>query len=150
MTGELTLAVDEAVTTDFLSPDEQPGVFVRRVAADRRELSDLEVLHHWREVFDRYPPGEKHFVWDFWIALHHPKHGITFTSQVEHRCTVSDRFSEKIDPGYPMSSFLMHEGSDKPYSELTDEERRVIEHTVFAGFLRELAGWIEVVAETDR
>lgn len=142
LTGEVTLAIDEAVTTDFLPPEEQPGVFVRRRTADRRELTDAEVLVHWREVFDRYPPGEKHFFWDFWIALYDPVRDTTRCTQILQRCAVAERFSEQIDPGYPMSSFLMHEGTTRPYVELSMEERVSLERELFAPFIQEFGGWI--------
>jgi hypothetical protein len=148
LTQELTLGIDEGVTTNFLPPDEQPGVFVRRVSKDRRELSDQEVLDHWREVFTKYPPGDKKFIWDFSIALCDPHTGKVWSTAVEQRSVVAPFFSKQIDPGYPMSSFLMHEETTKPYVELSNEERAFLDRKTFKPFIDGFGEWITELLET--
>lgn len=148
LSQELTLGIDEAVTTNFLPADEQPGVFVRRVSKDRRELSDQEVLDHWREVFTKYPPGDKKFIWDFSIALCDPRTGKVWSTTVEQRSVVAPFFSKLIDPGYPMSSFLMHEGTTKPYVELSSEERTLLDRKTFVPFIDAFDQWITELLKT--
>src|SRR5471030_1230583 len=64
----ITIAIDEAVKTNFLSDTEQPGVFVRRIHKTKEEVSDEQALAHWKEVFLRYPHADKQFIWDFSIV----------------------------------------------------------------------------------
>jgi hypothetical protein len=138
----ITLAVDEAVTTDFLPNDEQPGVYVRRFSQDNKELGDKEVISIWNKIIGNYPQGDKKFIWDFSIAYFNPKNGMTGFSMVECVSYVTPRFSEKIDPGYPMSSFLSVCKGGLPYSEVAESEKRQYDDKDFASFVSEFFEWI--------
>jgi hypothetical protein len=116
-----TIAIDEAVETNFLPDHEQPGVFVRRFRKGK-ELSDTEVLEAWKEIFTIYPASDHLFTWDFRIAYFNPQNDNLRTSKVTQLNSVAKEFSKVIDPGYPMSSFLIPEGFDRPHSELSPEE----------------------------
>lgn len=124
--GELsqlpTIAIDEAVRTNFLPDHEQPGVFVRRFRKGA-ELSDSEVLNVWREIFATYPTPNRQFIWDFSLSYYDPKSGESKTVQAIQKNSISEKFSDIIDPGYPMSSFLIPEGYTRPSSELSQAER---------------------------
>lgn len=117
-----TIAIDEALTTNFLPKDEQPGVFVRRFNKDRRELSDLEVLDIWKEISRLYPGENRQFIWDFGLSYYNPQNKILKTAKAVQRDFFADIFSNKINHGYPMSSFLVPEGYKKPYVELNSNE----------------------------
>ena len=117
-----TIAIDEAVRTNFLPDNEQPGVFVRRLKKGG-ELSDSEVLDVWREIFATYPKPDRKFIWDFSLSYYDPRSGDLKTVQAIQINSVSENISEIIDPGYPMSSFLVPEGFTRPSSELTRGER---------------------------
>lgn len=121
-----TIAVDEAVETNFLPDNEQPGVFVRRLHA-KRELSDTEVLTKWRDLFLKYPIENKKFIWDFKMSYYDPKSNEIQTSGAVQIDTVALEFSNIITPGYPMSSFLVPKGFTKPYSELNKKESLVVD-----------------------
>jgi hypothetical protein len=56
---------------------------------------------------------------------------------------VTNNFSPIIQKGYPMSSFLINEGYDKPRSELTDEEWLEVDKKVFKEFLQDFKNWIQ-------
>jgi len=113
-----TVAIDEALTTNFLPENEQPGVFVRRFNKEKKELSDLEVLETWKDVFQLYPGENRQFIWDFRLSYYDPHFNILKTAKARQRDFLADEFSDKINPGYPMSSFLIPEGYKKPYVEL--------------------------------
>jgi len=113
-----TIAVDEALTTNFLPENEQPGVFVRRFNKERRELSDLEVLEIWKKISQLYPGESRQFIWDFRLSYYNPQANILKTANTVQRDFLASEFSNKINPGYPMSSFLIPEGYKKPYVEL--------------------------------
>lgn len=117
-----TIAIDEALTTNFLPNNEQPGVFVRRFNKDKRELSDIEVLDIWKKI-DKLHPGEnRQFIWDFRLSYYNPENNILKTVKAVQKDYLTNLFSDKINPGYPMSSFLVPAGYDKPYVELSQND----------------------------
>lgn len=122
LSGLPTLAVDEAVTTNFLPEAEQPGVMVRRLTGGR-ELTDQEIIVAWQGILARYPGKDRAFTWDYWLAYYDPASGLTRSAQALKLTRVSARISEVLTPGYPMSSFLIPEGFDRPFSELSPAER---------------------------
>ncbi len=130
-----------SIFIDFLPDDLQPGVFVRRLG-NGRERSDQEVLDYWRETLARFPGTKRTFVWNFSIALYDAAHGKMWSCRVEQRSFVADEFSKKIRPGYPMSSFLIPEGFDKPSTELTALERAQLDERVFSPFLEVFPTWL--------
>ena len=126
LTGLPTLAIDEAVTANFLPDNEQPGVMVRRLNGGR-ELSDEEVIDAWKEILGRYPGPDRQVIWDYWVAYYEPKTGLIRTAQSIQRSRVADYFSPVLNPGYPMSRFLISEGHTRTYSELSEEERQELD-----------------------
>ena len=120
-TNLTTIAIDEAVLTNFLPDNEQPGVFVRRLSRGK-DLSDIEVLQKWEEIFLRYPKADKKFIWDFSLSYYNPKNKDLQTLGAVQINTVAKEFSKLINPGYPMSSFLIPEGLNCPHSDLSEEE----------------------------
>lgn len=129
-----TIAIDEAVETNFLPDNEQPGVFVRRLKKGK-ELSDQEVLDAWKEIFASYPDNDLKFIWDFRMSYYNPKSGELKTEKAIQINTVARNFSNIIDPGYPMSSFIIPEGLDKPHSELSTEEFLQVDRTNLKPFV---------------
>ena len=137
--GELSkmpvLAIDESVTTNFLPDGEQPGVMVRRFR-NNRELSDLEILNVWQEVFTATPLVNRQFIWDFRLSYYDPKSRELKTVKAEQIDSVAENFSQIIDPGYPMSSFLIPSGANKTYSELNSQEYLEIDRKNLKPFLK--------------
>lgn len=129
-----TVAIDEAVTTNFLPEDEQPGVLVRRFK-ENRELSDLEILDLWRGIFKNYQNQDLKFIWDFRLSYYHPETEELQTIKAGQTDTVAMDFSKLIDPGYPMSSFMIPQNSSKTYSELSDAEYLVVDKNNLKPFL---------------
>lgn len=120
-TNLATIAIDEAVLTNFLPDNQQPGVFVRRLSRGK-DLSDVEVLKKWKEIFLRHPKADKKFIWDFRLSYYQPKNKDLQTVGATQINTVAREFSNIINPGYPMSSFLVPEGLDRPYSTLDEDD----------------------------
>lgn len=129
-----TIAIDEAVTTNFLPDNEQPGVLVRRFK-ENRELNDLEILDLWRGIFKNYPNQDLKFIWDFSLSYYHPETEELKTIKAVQLNSVADEFSKIIDPGYPMSSFMIPDGWNKAHSELTEEENFVVDKNNLKPFL---------------
>jgi inosine/xanthosine triphosphate pyrophosphatase family protein len=129
-----TIAVDDAVTTNFLPVSEQPGVMVRRTK-DGQELTDQEMLDKWQKIFELYPHPDRQFIWNFGLSYYDPKTNELKTVTTVQINSVADTFSNIIDPGYPMSSFLVPQGLDKPHSELSLEDRLLVDKKRLNDFL---------------
>lgn len=141
LSGLPTLAVDEAVMTNFLPENEQPGVFIRR-ARKHHELTDLEIIEFWKETFQKYPHTNKKFIWNMAIAYHAPRlDKPKFTHHIRED-RVSERFSKNFRPGYPMDSFLIFPDQDRPVGDLTDEEKLASDKKSFADFIEDFKIWI--------
>jgi len=143
LSGYITIAVDEAVHTNFLPDDEQPGVNVRRFKNGKNENTDEGVLCHWREVFDKYTTVDKKFIWDFSIAYYNPATGASGSTQIEWINGVAKVFAKKYVPGYPMSSFVTAEGDDRPWAELSEEEKRESAKKSFIKFVEDFNNWLK-------
>ena len=139
----VTIAIDEAVHTNFLPNDEQPGVYVRRLKKENAEFTDHDILSFWEETFSRYPQPNKKFIWDFSIAYYNPQDERLGFSRVEVESTVIQPFSQKLVPGYPMSSFLGLSGTHKQHSELTEQEKAANDAMNFKSFVQNFTMWIK-------
>lgn len=137
-----TLAVDEAVTTNFLPNNEQPGVYVRRFANKETAMSDEELLYMWSEIFKKYPQEDKQFIWDYSIAYYNPATNKLFSTKVIMYSTVAKVFSSNRQKGYPMSSFLIHKDQGKPYAELSENEAIVLDRETFKDLITLFPQWI--------
>ena len=138
-----TLAIDEATKTNFLPDNEQPGVFVRRFANTDKEMTDEEQLKYWKQIFDKYPEENKEFEWDFSIAYSTPDKHQLYIDQAIMLTSVAKNFSPTLVPGYPMSSFLIHKGTNKPHAELTEEEKLHADREIFQSFIKNFSNWIK-------
>lgn len=142
LSGIMTIAIDEAVTTNFLPDDEQPGVYVRRFARDKKELNDNEVVEIWKKIFAKYPQTDKQFIWDFAIAFYNPKIGSGDFINVKQISYVASKVSNLDSDGYPLSRLLSPKRNGIPHIELTREEKREHDKKVFAPFLSSFIVWI--------
>jgi len=136
-----TLAIDESVRTNFLPNDEQPGVFVRRMNKGH-ELTDQAVLAFWKETFKKYPHKDRRFIWEFGIACCSPSEVLSSTI-VKREDRVSENFSDVVVKGYPMDSFLIQPGLDRPASECAQEEKTAADKKVFSEFVAEFRQWLK-------
>jgi len=145
ISGLPTLAIDESATTNFLSPGEQPGVYVRRHSSTGKEMSDNEQLKHWKKVFEKNSQTGKTITWAYAQVLYIPQSQSLFSSEVKTTNRISSHFSNVVIPGYPMSSFQIMEGTDKPHSELSDEERKNTDKRIFKEFVDKFRSWIKSI-----
>ncbi|HNV12917.1 MAG TPA: non-canonical purine NTP pyrophosphatase [bacterium] len=129
-----TIAIDEALSTNFLPENEQPGVFVRRFNKEKRELNDLEVIEIWKRISQLYPGKNRRFVWDFRMSYFDVRSNFLKTAKSIQNDFLADEFSNKINPGYPMSSFLIPEGYNKTYVELGSKDLLKIDKNNLAPF----------------
>lgn len=142
ISGLTTVAIDEAANTNFLPNGEQPGVYVRRIKKDDSEVTDQDVLDFWQETFNKYPVENKKFIWEFYIAYFDPKTNNLGFTQTMAETSITEKFSKKFSPGYPMSSFLIFPDTDKPHSELTEIEKTNIDKKIFSQFTINFKNWL--------
>ncbi len=143
LSGLITVAADEALMTNFLPDNEQPGVYARRFSKDKSELTDDEVVTVWHEIFKLYPQADKQFIWDFAVAYYNPNNGSSGVQCVEQISYIADYLSTVRHHGYPMSSFLTSTKNGKPYTEMDQSENDATDAKNFADFVSKFGQWLE-------
>ncbi len=115
------LSMDNALYFDELSPEEQPGLNVRRINAKATRPSDDELLAHYSELIHRF--GERtRGRWEFAICI------ATSEGKFEETTIISPRIftsvpSQKTVPGYPLESIQIDPETEKYISEMSQEEQ---------------------------
>lgn len=142
LSGKITLVIDEAVMTNFLPDNEQPGVYVRRFGNGKKELSDKEVISAWKEIFNLYPQDDKKFIWNFALAYFNPQNSSMESFQVEQISYVAHKFSDKDTGGYPMSAILSPFKGGEAYLEIIETAREQVDRENFAYFLEVFDKWL--------
>ncbi len=122
---------DEAIYVDFLSPEKQPGVFVRRIEG-KDEASDKKLLNYWEKIIAGVPKEKRTGRWHVAYCLAFPN-GLIKKVAIDHEILFFSPTSKIILPGWPMSSLQGPVEFRKPHSELTDIERK--EHNQIANQL---------------
>lgn len=142
LSGKLTLSIDEAVMTNFLPNNQQPGVYVRRFSGDKKELSDEEVIQAWKEIFKIYPQNNKEFIWNFALAYYNPDNKEMDVFEVEQVSYVAKNFSKKETNGYPMSAILSPFENGEAYLEISKEFHYKIDKKKFKNFIVNFKKWL--------
>lgn len=115
------LAMDNALYLDGLSPEEQPGLHVRRIVPGGGRASDETVLAHYTALAERRG-GSMHGHWKFGLALAGSQGAIAETTLVSP-CQWRAPPSPHRAAGYPLESIQVEALSGKHLVELTAEER---------------------------
>ncbi|MFA5994612.1 MAG: non-canonical purine NTP pyrophosphatase [Parcubacteria group bacterium] len=143
LSGKITLAIDEAVNTNFLPDHAQPGVYVRRFSGDKKELTDSEVIEVWKKIFATYPQADKQFIWDFALAFYNPRTGSQGVQVVEQISYIAKVFSTRETNGYPMSAFLSPVVGGEAYLDMSPEVHERVDRENFAAFLLLFDQWLQ-------
>lgn len=143
LSGLITVAIDEALMTNFLPDNEQPGVYARRFTKNKAELTDQELTDVWKEIFNLYPQTDKKFIWSFAVAYYNPNTKTEGVECVEQISYVAKYFSDVKHTGYPMSSFLSPTKDGKPYTETSDEENDQRDLKIFSNFTAAFKKWLK-------
>lgn len=144
VSGKITLAIDEAVMTNFLPENEQPGVYVRRFGKNNKELTDIEVISIWKKIFELYPQKDKLFIWNFALAYYNPNNLSQGSFEVEKNSYVAKEFSDKKTDGYPMSAILSPFENGKAYLELDEDMHANEDRKNFKFFLEDFESWLGI------
>ncbi len=58
-----------------------------------------------------------------------------------HNPAKFERYPQLL-PGYPMSSFMVFEGTDKPHADLSEAEKLTADRIIFKDFLTQFPTWL--------
>lgn len=116
-----TLATDAGLYIEKLSPEKQPGVYVRRIYGRRRDVTDEEVLGYYVGELERVG-GESPGRWNVAMALMTAADQITVESYVLE-VVFSCMPSKMVIPGAPLSSLMMEPVERVYYAEMAVGER---------------------------
>lgn len=115
-----TIAVDDALELVGIPKELQPGTHVRRVNGNER-ASDQEMLDYYTSLVRRYgKDGKMIGYWHKCIAI--VKDGEIKHYNFSSKRIFTEKISEKIDEGYPLSSISKIPEYDKYIIDLTAEE----------------------------
>ncbi len=120
ITGLPTLSVDEALFIEGVSPEEQPGVHVRRYTGE--PVTDEVLLEIYLQKIRSFSLSGKCMWWIFAICLAFPPDHI-YTTQVEIPSVLTDQPSLPLLPGYPLSSLMIDPLHGKPVRDLSQKEQ---------------------------
>ncbi len=123
--GQLVFSEDESLFVDFLPECSQPGVHVRRING-REEATDEELITHWENILNDIPPEERIGHWHIAYCIAHPD-GAEKIVSLDHPIRFYQPVSSIRIPGWPMSSIEGPADFNKPHSEMTDEEKNIVD-----------------------
>jgi XTP/dITP diphosphohydrolase len=134
-------AQDAALYVDFLPPDKQPGVYVRRV--NGKELTDDELYDYWDKLIVGTPTDKRTGSWHASYCFVTPDGKSSLISIDQPRIFFSPPSAIKI-PGWPLSSFNGPTKFGKPYTELTEEEKEDFNQEVDKSLIEQLKTFFEL------
>jgi inosine/xanthosine triphosphate pyrophosphatase family protein len=122
--GVRTLAEDEVLYVDFLAASAQPGV-LGRSPGDTGEMDDASLLAYWADLVSRVTLEKRTGHWHIAYSIAWPG-GEVRTTAVDYPVRFFLPPSSTLIPGWPLSSIQGRATLDKPYSDLTEEDQRLL------------------------
>jgi len=135
--GLPALGIDEALYIPALSPEDQPGVYVRRAhLADGGSLGDEELLGFFLETARRLPSDQREVQWLYAVCLALPYDQAHWSDQSYWSAWLSEKPFLPYEPGYPLSAILCDRITGKPVRAMTVEEQNQREGPLTAAVVR--------------
>lgn len=131
--GIPTFAIDYGLYIEKFPDDEQPGLFVRRIHGDDREVSDEELLNYYISELEKVG-GESPGVWVSAISLALSPNEV-FSEEFSEDTLFISKKSLVVTPGEPLSSIQIHPITKKIKSEMSPEDRVKNQDVIDKGFL---------------
>lgn len=119
LTGLPTLSIDEALFIEGFSPEEQPGVNVRRYIG--KAATDEELVTVFQNKLTSMASKPACATWTYALCLAFPS-GELFLKQVSISTLFTNRLRLPLLPGYPLSSLQIDPASGKSLRDCTSEE----------------------------
>lgn len=121
-----SMGMDDTLYIEGVPKDLQPGLFVRRV--NGKSLTDEEMIEHYTNLVKEYgKDGRINCKWIYGLAVINEKgEEATYTWSKDDFYMVSTK-SNKINPGYPLNSISKYKRLDKYFTDVTDEDMKLLE-----------------------
>ena len=125
-TKKPSMGMDDTLYMEGVPEDRQPGLFVRRV--NGKSLTDEEALEYYTNLVKEYgKDGRINCKWIYGLAVINEKgEEATYTWSKDDFYMTSSR-SDKINPGYPLNSISKYKKLDKYFTDVTDEDMKLLE-----------------------
>ena len=124
-TGMITFAMDDNLYIDNIPDKLQPGMFVRRINGKR--LNDNEMIEYYSNLAKQYGDnGRLTARWVYGLAVIKDGKESTYTWSKEN-FYMTDKPSNTMNTGYPLSSLSVNIKLNKYFTEITDEEKKLIQ-----------------------
>ena len=120
-----SMGMDDTLYLENVPEDKQPGLFVRRI--NGKTLTDEEMISYYTDLVKEYGiDGKLLCKWIYGLAVidANGKESV-YTWDKDNFYMVSEP-SSKINPGYPLNSISKYKGIDKYFTEVTDEDLKLI------------------------
>ncbi|HNX11221.1 MAG TPA: non-canonical purine NTP pyrophosphatase [bacterium] len=132
------LSMDNALYLDGLSPEEQPGLNVRRIPGRVDRPTDEEPIDYYSQLIAKLG-GEVSGYWEYGICLAFPDGRTEEMSIKSPRKFVSQR-SSKVIEGYPLESIQIDPETGKYTAEISPAEKDAFWRKVIGQELIEFVG----------
>lgn len=120
VTGQTVFSMDNALYLDGLSPENQPGIHVRRIGGSLA-ADDAELLEHGVSLIESLG-GKATGYWEYGICIAQPD-GKVFEMTLKTPRIFTSKKSTKVISGYPLESIQIDPETNKYISEMTSEEQ---------------------------
>jgi len=120
--GQTVLSMDNALYLDGLLPENQPGIYVRRIGG-LIAVNDTELLEHGVSLIKSLG-GKTTGYWEYGVCIAQPD-GKIFEMTLKTPRIFTSKKSEKIVSGYPLESIQIDPETGKYISEMTLEEQAI-------------------------
>ena len=126
LTKKPCMGMDDTLYMEGIPEDRQPGLFVRRV--NGKSLTDEEAIDYYTNLVKEYgKDGKINCKWVYGLAVINEKgEEFNYSWSKDDFYMVSNR-SNKINPGYPLNSISKYKKLDKYFTEVTDEDMKLLE-----------------------
>ena len=122
-----SMGMDDTLYLENVPEDKQPGLFVRRV--NGKILTDDEMLEHYTKLVKEYGvDGKLNCRWIYGLAVIDEFGKENTYTWYKDNFYMVDTISDKINPGYPLNSISKYKGIDKYFTDITDEDTKLIKY----------------------
>lgn len=119
--GKKALSMDNALYLNGLSPEEQPGINVRRIKGRSDRPDDRELQDYYSQLIKGLG-GEIKGWWEFAVCLAEPDGTFQETTIISPR-VFTDKISARMIVGYPLESMQIDDQSGKCLAEMSEKEQ---------------------------
>ena len=120
-----SIGMDDTLYLENVDNDNQPGLYVRRV--NGKTLSDEEMLLHYTNLVKKYGEnGKLNCKWIYGLAVINENGEESTYTWFKDDFYMVETLSDKINPGYPLNSISKYKIIDKYFTEVTDEDKKLI------------------------